>query len=402
MLRIIGGAYRERCLEPDRDDLYGSGLRAATALSDLTSVELFTYVDDDYRETLQAACRVARIVLKPHATSRTLAFRYHHPLAAPTIIPSPSALQALAPIEVSGPCILRFGMLEGAGKVDGDRVVYDPQSPISPQSFAANGSQARELAIVTNRHEAFLLTGEQDPSRMAAALFAQEHACVVVIKRGTHGALVFTNGKSEVIPAYKTEHVQKIGSGDVFAAAFAKHWAVDRIDPIEAARCASAAAAMYCGRRTLPLPLDYIARATSAWKPIHSVPPAEPPLVYLAGPFFTMAERWLISESRAALSGQGVRVFSPLHEVGHGPAGVVVPADLEALGRSAAVFAILDGLDSGTLFEVGWATARGIPCVAFVQNEHVETLKMLHGTDCLVVDDFTSAIYHAVWAALRV
>lgn len=402
MLKIIGGAYREWCVEPERDDFFGSGLRAATAISLLTDVELSAYVDARYQELLETTCRIARITCKSTTSPQTLAFRYHHPLASPTIVPSPSALQPLPPIEVSGPCILRFGMLEGSAKVDGDRVVYDPQSPVSPEHFGANGSRARELAIVTNRHEASLLTGEQEPNMMASALLANDGASVVVIKRGTHGALVFAAGRCDVIPAYKTEYVQKIGSGDVFAAAFAKHWAVDRMDPVEAARRASAGAAMYCGRRTLPLPLDYVEQATSAWIPIHSVPPPEPPLVYLAGPFFTMAERWLISESRAALSSQGVRVFSPLHEVGHGPAGVVVPADLEALGRSAAVFAILDGLDSGTLFEVGWATARGIPCVAFVQNEHAETLKMLHGTDCRIIDDFTSAIYHAVWAALRV
>ena len=42
-------------------------------------------------------------------------------------------------------------------------------------------------------------------------------------------------------------------------------------------------------------------------------------------------------------------VFSPVHDVGPGPASEVAPVDIEQLRECDVVFAILDGLDSGTL-----------------------------------------------------
>ena len=83
------------------------------------------------------------------------------------------------------------------------------------------------------------------------------------------------------------------------------------------------------------------------------------------------------------------------------PAAEVVPEDIDALENSDAVFAITDGFDAGTLFEVGYARARGIPVVTFVQNEPEEPLKMLEGTACEIVDEFVSAIYRGSWAALE-
>jgi len=61
------------------------------------------------------------------------------------------------------------------------------------------------------------------------------------------------------------------------------------------------------------------------------------------------------------------------------------------------VFAILNGLDTGTVFEVGYAVRKGIPVVALAQNVKDEDLKMLTGTGCTVLDDFASALYQAVW-----
>jgi nucleoside 2-deoxyribosyltransferase len=95
-----------------------------------------------------------------------------------------------------------------------------------------------------------------------------------------------------------------------------------------------------------------------------------------------------------------LKVFSPYHNVGHGPASKVVPADIKALDESDIVFALADGLDSGTIFEIGYARAKGKPVIVFVQRESEGDLKMLEGTDCEIVDDFASAIYRATWAAM--
>lgn len=61
------------------------------------------------------------------------------------------------------------------------------------------------------------------------------------------------------------------------------------------------------------------------------------------------------------------------------------------------MLAIADGLDSGTIFEVGYARSRGIPVVMYAENVSPEDLKMMDGTDCFLRDDFVSAIYQTAW-----
>jgi nucleoside 2-deoxyribosyltransferase len=83
--------------------------------------------------------------------------------------------------------------------------------------------------------------------------------------------------------------------------------------------------------------------------------------------------------------------------VGAGPASQVAPADLAALEACDAVFAILDGTDSGTLFEVGYARARNKPVYALAQTVSEEDLKMVRGSGCHVFDDFVTALHHTAW-----
>ena len=120
--------------------------------------------------------------------------------------------------------------------------------------------------------------------------------------------------------------------------------------------------------------------------------------IYLAGPFFDLGQRWLVEEVRTLLRSMGAEVFSPVHEVGPGPASTIAPEDIRGLEQSQVVFAILNGLDSGTIFEIGYAVKHGLPVVALAQNAKDEDLKMIAGTGCYVTDDFATAIYQAIWA----
>ena len=95
----------------------------------------------------------------------------------------------------------------------------------------------------------------------------------------------------------------------------------------------------------------------------------------------------------------GLRVFSPLHDVGMGRGQDVAPKDIEALKVSRAMLALVDGLDAGTLFEIGYARSLGIPVVVLAESTPEEPLKMLTGTSCDVVSDFVTAIYRTAWAA---
>ncbi|TIX42544.1 MAG: nucleoside 2-deoxyribosyltransferase, partial [Mesorhizobium sp.] len=120
--------------------------------------------------------------------------------------------------------------------------------------------------------------------------------------------------------------------------------------------------------------------------------------IYLAAPFFDLGQRWLVEEARLALIDAGADVFSPVHEIGPGKATVVAPADLNGLDGCDVVFAILNGMDPGTVFEVGYARKKGIPIVALAENEKEEDLKMFVGSGTIVAQDFVTAIYKAIWS----
>lgn len=404
-LHVIGGTYIEKCDEPGWDQLQGSGLRAAAAISSRgLDVTLSTYCDHSSAADLKIYASTFELRLEVRQRATPITFVYPHPLARPQILPSLHLLEANPPIGVEASAVLRFGMLEGEGVVQGRRVVYDPQAKFDPKPFAANGSTAKHLAIVANHHEAQLLAGKASPTESAEELIRSEGAEVVVLKGGASGLTVFVAeggrlARTANISAFATERVFPIGSGDVFSAVFASEWASAETDPVKAASDASIATAVYCATRALPVAREPVAVLGYDPPPLTTTVALEPPLVYLAGPFFTMTQRWLIREARDGLAGQGVRVFSPLHDVGLGPAEDVAPEDIKALRRCQSVLAIVDGTDAGTLFEIGYARSLGIPVIAFTENEPEEPLKMLRGTGCEVHNDFATSVYRAVWAA---
>jgi len=65
------------------------------------------------------------------------------------------------------------------------------------------------------------------------------------------------------------------------------------------------------------------------------------------------------------------------------------------------MLAVLDGLDSGTLFEVGYAISKGKKVIGFVQSESKVSLTMLIGTNCIIENDLTTAIYKTYWNATK-
>lgn len=395
MITVTGGVYRERCIEPHWDDVFGSAGRAAVALADFgEEIVLHTYrarpLTDGLRN-LQAAFGIS--IIGPEVPEE-VAFEYVHSLGTPRITPRPDAIVKHASIEVDGDVVLRFGMMEGTAKVTGRRVVYDPQSAFDPRPYRENGSKANKLAVILNRLEGRRLSGKSEPAEIAAYILESWEADVVVLKMGGHGALVTVNGRPPVnVPSFRSENVWKIGSGDVFSAAFTYFWGRQELQAAEAAELASRATCHYCGTRSLPLPsmVDLRTNKNVPANPRHGK-------VYLAAPFFNLAERWMVEEVRDQLLHLEMEVFSPLHDVGVGPGEVVAKADLEGLDQCSVVLAILNGGDAGTIFEIGYAVARGIPVIALAQNTKPEDLKMPIGAGCRVYSDLVTAIYQTVWA----
>lgn len=400
MIHIAGGAYFECCDEPYWQELFGSGVRAAASLSGLTSdIKLSTYVDQTYAATLKAKAASYGFAIEPSVIGQVVSFYYTHGLSVPLINPHPIKIPDTIPLKVEAENILRFGLIEGSAVVHGDNVVYDPQSAYGARPFEQNGSTAKRLAIVANYIESAALSGEVNIEKILSTLLAQNNVEVVVIKQGAKGAIVATSKARELIPVYETDYVWPLGSGDVFSAHFAYRWAKEGMMPVEAAVMASKAAAVYCNSMALPVPKDY--SQDFGFAPVKTGVDFSAKKVYLAGPFFNMSQRWQIKEALLNLRGIGFNVFSPFHDVGTGSAHDIYKPDIEALNESDIVFACLDGLDSGTLFEIGYAIARGTPVIVYVQSESEGDLKMIEGSPCFVCSDFCTAIYKTAWVATK-
>ena len=397
---IVGGTYTETCFEPIWEEVYGSGYRAVNVINQNDAeelVEFHTCADSTHiRPYLEAHAKITpRLTISYYDVPESPLFRYDHPLKIPYIFPRPDILaRSYANIDVSGENILFYGMIEAEAKVNGQKVVYDPQSPVNPLSFKRTGSTAKELAIVVNLDEARIISGCVELEQIRDYFFREEQCRFLILKMGARGAVLYEEqGRiSHLIPVYETDRVWSIGSGDVFSAFFALNW-FKGVEPLVAATLASKATALYCNSKVLTF--NKKLNTFSFPELLQKEKPKGQ--IYLAGPFFTFSDRWLVNEIYTAFKSVGVKIFSPFHDVGHGKACDVVEKDIEGLKNSEVIFAIVDGVDSGTLFEIGYAIAEGKKVIAFAQNETEESLKMLEGTNCEIVKDLTTAIYKTYW-----
>jgi nucleoside 2-deoxyribosyltransferase len=399
-IAVAGGSYYEKCLKPNWNEVYGSGGRAACALSQMGSpTELHTYVDFTTNEQIESLATLYGFETSLSASPSIPKFVYSHGLESPRIYDVPPSQAVLS---IKARLAVRFGMLEGDAIVTADRAVYDPQSASSPRHFRENGSTARELALILNKVEAVALAGgfKGSYAQLAKELHHQGCADVLVIKLGARGVLIFDGQSIDEIPAYQTDAVWKIGSGDIFTAHFAHNWLQAQKSAAESAELASKATAYYCNTQGFASPETLPLLNARAVTPSKKLLEGSRPLIYLAGPFFTLADLWLVNEARNALMDMGLSVFSPYHSVGHGSAADVVHKDLKAIDDCVAALAVCDGMDPGTVYEVGYARARGKPVVVYSENETSEHKKMMEGSGCILKDDFVTALYTLLWEAI--
>lgn len=379
-MHIAGGLYKETCLVPDWNAEYGSGGRAAAAAAGLSPVTVLHAYASAFGSSGQNALERLGVELRLQQSSHGVAFAYFHPLSTPHIEPSRSAMVQHAPIELSAEAVLRFGFLEGEAIVHANRAVYDPQTSANPAMFAGNGSSADELALVLNEAEARALSGKCDIREAAIALLGSGGAHVVVVKGGARGALVMERGGATAeIPAYRSERVFKIGTGDVFSSVFALEWAERKQPAFLAADRASLSVAAYCASGILPLTAD-------AQAPREPVTLEKMPVVLLDGAVDTIGHRFVMEEARSSLLELGARVVCPALD----GASMIGPASI----MSALV------IGEGLLGDLGprlrGLESTGIPVVLF--DELRATGTQTQGGR-RVIDDFPSAIYFALWAA---
>ncbi|HET9342853.1 MAG TPA: PfkB family carbohydrate kinase [Candidatus Eremiobacteraceae bacterium] len=342
-------------MRPQRDTLMGSGVRAAGVMrfSDDVRVTLRTRAKRKDEETIRK--KIGNAALAREDTAQTIAFDYVTPLSVPVISPRVDTIDSV-PVRVEAGNALVFGMLDCDVNVQADRVVFDPQSPAAPKFFKANGSRARELVVVLNEAEARRLAGENDLEAAAKMILSKDDAAAVVVKRGFRGADVYVSGGAcHHVSAFETAMVFPIGSGDVFSAALAYQSLVKGSDLVRSVEFAARTVAKYFDNGGF---LDIAIDEMSEHKPLEF----RGGIVYLAGPFFSVPEEWMVSEVRRWLMGSGLEVKSPLHDVGRG-GDEVAAKDLAMLDECDRVFAILDNIDPGTVYEIGYAQKAGIPVV---------------------------------------
>lgn len=387
-ITVVGGTYREYCVEPAIDRLLGSGLRAAGLLSSLgDTVEFHTTINDDDAPEFAAVAMTLNVGVNTVDRTGPIVFTYETPISR-TILRGEAASE---PMHVDADCILAFGMVENDWTVRAKTLVIDPQH--SPVAVLLDSARADRITLVLNEHEARNAAGHRDIEQAAIELSGGLEA--VVIKRGALGGIVAHNGSITTFGAIPTTEVHPLGSGDAFSAGYTHAWAAGA-DPITAAQTGSAVAAAHSmsgAAQVAPGQLDMLAAPLP-------YPREATPRIYLAGPFFNLAQRQLIRASRQALKHLGADVFSPLDEIGCG-GDEVAEKDLEGLRGCHSVFAVLDGADAGTLFEVGWATRADIPVVGFAEHPDEHTWTMARGTGTIVSNDLSAALYNSIWSAIQ-
>jgi pfkB family carbohydrate kinase/Nucleoside 2-deoxyribosyltransferase len=393
-LNVVGGTYLELCQESGSFEtprsLLGSGLRAAAALRNVADdLVLHSAVDAEFDAEAKTIAQTFELSVEWRERSEPVAFRYWTPLSAPTI----SGPSARAPdVELKGGDALLFGMIESGTSADVDGLVLDPQQPRDLGPLDMTSLRAQRLAIVANAAETRAMTGESELEVAARRLRASTSAEVVVTKQAARGALVTSADAQELVGPWPTKRVWPIGSGDVFAAGFAWAWLERGAEPVEAARVGSHAASRWCATQSLDL-------AFSDFQPGDGELAPRDGRVYLAAPFFSLGQRWLVELARESLMNLGGDVFSPFHDVGIS-GDAVARLDLEGLERCSAVLALLDEADPGSMFEAGWAERAQLPTVVFSEHPDSEELKMVRGTGASVCSDLPSAVYQALWASM--
>lgn len=391
---VAGGTYAETVDIPHFGPSQGgSGFRGATAVGSRCDLLITATADGEF---------VGNPSVKLLDRSESVNFSYFTPLSTPRIVGVNSKI--LEPVVIDEENALVFGMVEECEMVvRARRLVIDPQSPRGDSRSRLRISADEQVLSANAGEIARMADSPRDLHSNIKSIWERGEYVAVVLRAGALGCLVADKNGIHSVPPHPTASVWTLGSGDVFSSAFATAW-FEGADPVEAANVASNATAWWCGTRRSTIP-ECILNGSATVEdvlPISAntvVDVRYHPAIYLAGPFFTIAERWLIELVFRGLQGLGARPFSPLHHVGLG-GDDVAQKDIDGLENCDAILALLDHYDAGTLFETGWASARQIPVVAYRSHHNSEGDKMLVGFGAEIHTDLTTALYRSVWVAL--
>jgi len=395
MISIIGGTYKEINLENNTDEIYGSGLRSSYfLLENGVNVKFYTSGNskvEDYLKLYKGTYTDFEFYCQK--SENFITFKYYFALDNPTIYPNILKINKTEVITALDENIICFGMLETDFSIKGNRVIYDPQTSIKPAKFSQFG-EAEQLIYIVNHSEAKSISATEDEKKIIEFFFESEGAYALIIKNGPSGAKLYYEGKSYKIPSYITDNVTKIGSGDIFTTSFAYYWIERGLSIEESALNASKSTAYYCDTlivRQHGLLSNFLYKEYEAKHLFDKQ-------VYIASPIFSLSDIILVDKIRNAFLDFGIKVFSPFHDIGLGSDEDFAKKDLEELNKSEIVFGVLDGLDAGTLIELGVSMAKDKKMIGYHRTCTVGSLFMLTPSNIKIHETLTTSIYHTIWS----
>jgi hypothetical protein len=394
MISVIGGTYREIDYDDISTDIYGSGYRCCKfLLENKCDVNYYTSGNGEVEKYLKEIKKVySNFNFQLTKSKDLITFKYSFALDTPSIFPNILNIKKTENIKVEGGNIICYGMLESDFIITGNKVIYDPQTSLNPKKFSEIGN-ANELIYIVNMNEAKSISLQNDLEGIKKYFFNNEKAYALIIKNGPYGAKLYLKNNDEFeIPSFVTENVNKIGSGDIFTSSFGYYWMNKNLPLEECAILASKVTSLYCDKKVYidvkDFNHDFIAIESKNFKDKQ---------IYLAAPFFSIAELILIDKIRNAFLEFEVKVFSPFHDIGLGDEETIAIKDLQGIKDSDIIFCVFDNLDSGTLIESGFALAMNKKIIGYHRTCKESELLMLKPGDLKIFKNLTSAMYHTIW-----
>ncbi|WP_189410895.1 carbohydrate kinase family protein [Neogemmobacter tilapiae] len=391
-LDVAGGLYGENCRFPKVEEILGSGGRAAIALADAgQEIRWHYYCPPHLQQEARTIMATPRITHFAYSSNDQIHFSYMHPLSRP--IYSPGKISISPPITINAAFVLRFGMMEGDAIVTANSCVYDPQS-LDPIPFEANGSHADRLAVVLNQEEVLSYSRAPDEEQAVKRIAARSNVSVILVKSGADGCRVYENGKlTATVPAYRSDRVYKIGTGDIFTAAFSGAWLCDGRRPADAADHASRCVSRYAETRHVST------SETSSQGNFLPAPIGTTGAVLVLGSTSSMPCAWLFHEARDALRRMGVTISPRTGTSSMERGDPFVSTASKASISPTAVLALLDQLDTATMLWIFDAFRSKLPIVGYSQGSPSIAHSLSTFPEMEICDDFSTAIYHVAWAA---
>lgn len=394
MITVIGGTYREINYDDISVEIFGSGFRAAKfLLENKIPVHYFTVANPEAFSYLKENQKVYQgFTFENVSYDELITFKYTYALDQPTIFPNLLTIEKVNDIVVEKDNIIAFGMLEADYRLSGKKVVYDPQTSIKPNRFSEFG-EAEELVYIVNSNEAYSIASSQNIEDIKHYFFNNENVSAFIIKNGPFGATLYLKDKEIHIPSYRTNNVNKIGSGDIFTSSFGYYWIIKGLSFEEAAKYASRSTAIFCDKKAY---IDSSSYSEFDYSEFNFKQLSEKQ-IYLAAPFFSISELVLIDKIRTTFLSFGVKVFSPFHDIGLGDDIIIANKDLEGINNSDIIFCVLDHLDSGTLIESGYSMANNKKLIGYHRTCDENNLLMLKPAPIDFYQHLTTAIYQTIW-----